>query len=109
APGAEGGRLPVVLHEADVVLLRIDAQRVERAQVLLLHVERGGLEHYLVLVEVLEPVGVVAVAAVGWPPAGRQSGDVPWPGPQRTQEGRGVERSRTHLGVLRRRHQAAPV
>ena len=44
APRADGGLLPVVLDEADVVGCEVDAQRLQAAEVLLLRVARLGLE-----------------------------------------------------------------
>src|SRR5690606_33709028 len=59
------------------------------------------------LVEELEPVGVVAVAAVGGATARRQARHAPGSGAQGPQEGRGVEGSRPDLGVGGRRDDAA--
>src|SRR3989475_5336983 len=46
--------LPVVLDEADVVLLQVEPQGFERAQVQLQDVVGRGLEHHLELVVVLQ-------------------------------------------------------
>ena len=64
APGAQGGRFPVVFDEADVVLARVDPQRFQRFQVQFLRVARVGLEDHLELVMLLQAVGVFAVAAI---------------------------------------------
>ncbi len=64
APGAQRGVFPVVFDKADVVLLQVEAQGFERAQVQLQDVGGRGLEDHLVLVVVLQAVGVLAVAAV---------------------------------------------
>ena len=64
APRAERRPFPVVLDEADVVPLEVDPDRRERFEVEVEHVRRRRLEHHLVLEVVLEPVRVLAVAAV---------------------------------------------
>ena len=65
APRAEGGRLPVVLFEADVVLPRVDAARFEAVEIELLHLVGRRLEDHLKLVVLEEPVRVLTEAAVG--------------------------------------------
>ncbi|MNE41678.1 hypothetical protein D3C80_1357600 [compost metagenome] len=64
APGADGGVFPVVLDEADVVQLGVDADGGQRAEIQLLQVVRVRLQDDLILVIVLQPVGVLAIAAV---------------------------------------------
>src|SRR5690606_36673056 len=86
--------------EADVVLLMVDTERVERIEVELLNVQGRRFQHHLVLIEVLESVRVVAVAAVGRASARRQPGYVPRRLAQRTQERRRVEGSGADLGVV---------
>ena len=56
APGAERRRLPVVFFEADVVLARVDAARLEALEIELLHIVGRRLEDHLKLV-VLERRG----------------------------------------------------
>ncbi len=63
-PGAEGGALPVVLDEADVVLFAFDAQGVQAVEIQLLGVARIGLEDDLKLGVHLHAVGVVPVTTV---------------------------------------------
>ena len=65
APGAERRLLPVVLDQANVVLLEVDPERLERAEVPVEDVLGRRLEDHLVLEVVLEPERVLAVAAVG--------------------------------------------
>ncbi len=107
APGAERGVLPVVLDEPDVVLLQVEAQRLERAQVQLQDVVRRGLEHHLILVVVLQAVRVLSVAAVLGPAAGLHVGGLPGLRPQRAQEGRGVRGARPHFHVVGLQERAA--
>src|SRR5205807_6907612 len=58
SPRAQRWRFPVVLHEANIVQLGIYSDRIKRAQIEILQVERGGLENNLKLIIVLEPVWV---------------------------------------------------
>src|SRR5229473_4613555 len=67
APGAQGRRFPVVLLESNVVLLEVDADGAQAPQVNVLNIDRRGLEDYLKLGMLVQPVGVLAVAAVGGP------------------------------------------
>src|SRR5688572_29510158 len=91
APGAERGRLPVVLDEADVVLERVDAQALQRVEVQLLDIRRRGFQDDLVLVIVLQAVRIVAVAPVLRPARGLHVRRAPGLGADRAQEGGGVE------------------
>src|SRR6266700_6119758 len=67
APGAEGGRLPIVLFEANVVLLESDAECAEALEVDVLHLGRRRLENHLKLVVLVKAVGVFTIASVGGP------------------------------------------
>jgi len=82
------------------VLQGVDAEAPERVQVELLDVQGRGLHDDLVLVVVLEPVGVFAVAAVGGPPRGLHVGHVPGLGAQGAQKRRRVERAGADLEVI---------
>ena len=64
SPGAQRWVLPVVFYETDVILLEVKTQRLEAAEVELKDVARGGLEHHLVLVVVLQTVRVFAIATI---------------------------------------------
>ena len=107
APGAERRRLPVVLDEAHVVLERLGAERAQRLEVEVLDVERARLEDHLELVELLQAVRVLAVAAVRGPARRLDERDVPRLGTERAQERRRVERAGADLRVVRLHDQAA--
>ncbi len=77
APGAQRRRLPVVFLEADVVLARVDAARLEAVQVRLLHLVRRRLQDHLELVVLEQPVRVLAEAAVVGPPRRLHVGHAP--------------------------------
>src|SRR5207237_5070277 len=65
APRAESRRLPVVFFEANVVTREIEADRAQRVEIKLLHVERRRFQDHLKLIVLAEAEGVVAVASVG--------------------------------------------
>ena len=108
-PGTQRRTFPVIFDETDVMPREIDADRRERAEIKLLQVWRTGFQDHLILVIMLQPVGVFAIAPVGRPPARLDEGGVPWLGPQRAQRGRGVKGARTHLHVIGLQDQAALV
>jgi hypothetical protein len=90
APGAQGGVFPVVLDEADVVLLQVETQGFQGTEIQLQDVLRRRLQHHLELVIVLQAVRVLAVAAVLGPAAGLHVGGLPGLGAEGAQEGGGV-------------------
>ena len=107
APGAQRGRFPVILDKADVVLVAVDADRLQAAQVELLGIGRGRLQDDLELGMHLHAVGVLGVAAVVRAIARLGVGDVPRLGSQHAQHGRRVRRARAHLLAVRLPDQAA--
>ena len=109
APGAQGGGLPVVLLEAQVVLAQVHAHGLQALDVEVLHPGRGGLEEHLHLQVLVEPEGVLAVAAVGGPAGGLHVGHVPGPGAQGAEEGERVHGAGALLQVVGLADEAAPV
>ena len=108
-PGAEGGAFPVVLDEADVMHQRVDADGLKGAEIKFLKVWRVGLQDDLVLVVVLQPIGVLAVAAVFRPTRRLHIGGVPALGTERAQGGRRMERARADFHVVGLQDDAALV
>ncbi len=106
-PGGDGGLFPVVLHKADVVLARIDAERFERLEIQLLRIAWVGLENDLKLGMQLEAVGVLAVAPVIGADRRLDVTDVPRFGSEHAQEGVGIHRPCADLGVVRLGDQAS--
>ena len=106
APGAERGRLPVVLDEADVVLPRVDAEAPQRLEVQLQDVRGGRLEDHLVLVVVLQAVRVLPVAAVGRPAGRLHVRRLPRLRAQGPQESGRVKRARPHFHIVGLQHNA---
>ena len=100
------GRLPVVFHEADVVLQRVHAQGLHALQVELLNVGGGGFEQHLVLIVVLETVGVIPVAPVGGPPGWLDVSHIPRLGSQRFQGGVVVKGSGAYFQIIGLNHHA---
>ena len=107
APGAERRVLPIVLDEADVVRLQVEAERLERAEVEVEDVGGRRLENDLVLVVVLQPVRVLAVAAVLGATARLHVGGLPRLGPESAQERRGVAGAGADLHVVGLEQRAA--
>ena len=107
APGAERRALPVVLDKADVMVVGVQADGGQRAQVELLGIDRRGLDEHLELIVVLHAVGVLAVAAVGRTAAGLRIAGAPLGGTERAQRGRGMEGTGTDLGVIGLHNDAA--
>ena len=106
-PGGDGGLFPVVLHKADVVLARVDAERLERLEIQFLRVARVGLEDYLKLGVLLEAVGVLAVTPVIGAHRRLDVRHVPRFGSEHAQEGGRVHRPCTDLGVVGLGNQAS--
>ena len=100
APGAQRGVLPVVFDETDVVLLQIEPQGFERAQVQLQDVVGRGLEDHLELVVVLQAVGVLAIAAILGAAAGLHVGGLPGLWADGAQEGGGVRSAGADFHVI---------
>ena len=106
-PGAERRALPVVLDEAHVVQREIDADRRERVEIELLQIVGRRLEDHLVLVIVLQPVGVLAVAAVLGPARRLDIGGLPRLRPERAQRRRRMEGAGADLHVVGLENDAA--
>src|SRR5579884_209361 len=106
-PGAERRRLPVVLNKADVVLLHPDAERRETLKIELLNIVGCRFEDYLILIIVLEPVGVFAVAAVGGTAGGLDIGGVPWLRAEGAKESRRMKRPGADFIIIRLKNQTA--
>ncbi len=106
-PGGDGGLFPVVLHKADVVLARIDAERLERLEIEFLRVAWVGLEDDLILGVLLKAVGVLAVTPVIGADRRLDVRHVPRFGSEHAQEGVGIHRPCADLGVVRLGDQAS--
>ena len=99
--GPQGGRLPVVLVEADVVLLRIDSEGGQRFEIQILDVVRRRLQDHLELIVTVDPERVLAVAAVHRASGGGAVCDAPRLRPEDAEEGVRVHRPRPDLHVVR--------
>jgi len=107
APGAQSRAFPVILDKANIVFLQVDAQHLQRAKVERLCVDRARLHQHLKLIVVLQPVGVVAVAAIGRTARGLDVGGVPDGVADRAQRRRRVEGSRANFHVVGLQHHTA--
>src|SRR4029078_409880 len=99
-PGAERRALPIIFDEADVVVLGIDADSREAFEIEVLDVWRRRLQHHLELVVMLEPVRVLAIAAIFGPARWLDEGGTPGLGAERAQRRRRVKGPRPHLHVV---------
>ena len=90
-------------------IVGIDADRVERLEIEVLQVGRRRLQDHLVLIIVLQPVRVLAIAAILRPARGLHVGGAPRLRPERAQRGRRVKRPRPHLHVVGLQDHAAMV
>ncbi len=108
-PGTRRRVGPVVLDEADVVRVDVDPEHLEAGQEELLRVARVRLQHHLELGVRLQPVRVLAVAAVVRPDTRLDVRDTPRLGTEHPQDRRRVQRAGSHLGVERLHDHAAPV
>ena len=90
APGAERRVLPVILDKADIVLLQVEAEGFQRAEIEVENVVRRRFEHDLILIVVLHAVGVLAITTVLGAARGLNIGGFPGLGAERAQKGRGV-------------------
>ena len=100
APGPDRRVLPVVLDEADVVQAGVDANGAQGVQIQLLQVVGVGLQDDLILVVVLQPVGVLAIAAIAGAARRLDVGGLPRLLAQGPQHGGGVQGAGADLDVI---------
>ena len=101
APSAKRGRFPVVFLEADVVLARVDAARLEALEIHLLHFVGRRLEHYLKLMMLERSIRVLTKAGVRRPTRRLDVRDVPVRGAEHPQERLRMHRAGADLDVER--------
>ena len=106
-PRAQRGRFPVVFHKADVVLVALDAERVQRIEIDFLRIAGIGLEDDLELRVLLHAIGIVAVAAIVSADRWLDVGHVPRFRAEHAQRGGRVHRARADLMVVRLPQRAA--
>ena len=107
SPRAQRGRFPVVFHEANIVLVALDAQCIQRIEINLLWISRIRLENNLKLHELLHAIGILAIAAIVGADRGFDVGDVPRFRAEHAQGGGRVHRARANLMVVRLPQRAA--
>src|SRR5215208_73996 len=83
------------------MLLGIDAQFSQAVQVQLLNIVRRWFENDLVLIIMLHPVWIFAVASVRRPSTGLRIGCPPWLWTQRSEKGSRMKCSCSHFQVIR--------
>ena len=100
SPGRDGRLFPVVLHKADVVLARINADGFERVEIDLLRVPRVRFEDDLELIMQLKAIRVLAVTPIIGSHRRFDIRHVPRLGAEHAQKGGGIHRPCTDLGVV---------
>ena len=100
-PRGDGGLFPVVLHKADVVLARVNAEGFERVEIQLLRISRIRLEYHLKLRVFLKAIRVLAVTPVIGTDRRLDVRHVPRFGSEHAQKGGRVHRPCADLGVVR--------
>src|SRR5579872_7234197 len=106
-PGAERRALPVVLDETNVVQAGVDADGFQRIEIELLQIVRRWLQDDLELIIMLQPVRILAIAAVLGPARGLYIGGAPRLRAQRAQSRGRVKRAGADLHVVRLQNDAA--
>ena len=107
SPGSDRRLLPVVLHEADIMFLGVDADRLQGIQIDLLWIARVRLEDHLELVMLLHAVGIFPVPAIIRTNTGFDIGHVPGFGTEYAQQSSWIHRPCTDLAVVRLPDQAS--
>jgi hypothetical protein len=79
---------------------RIDAEGLQTVEIDLLDIKRRRLEYDLILIIVLEPVGVLSIAAIRRPARRFDIGNLPRLRAQDPEEGGGIERPRPNLQII---------
>ena len=100
APGTKRRAFPIILDEAEIVQQWVEADFPVAGQQQFLRIGRGRLHDDLVLIIMLQPVGVLAVAAIGGAAARLDIGGAPGLRPQGAQRGGGVEGAGAHLHII---------
>ena len=106
-PGTERRTLPVILDEANIVIVAVDADGEQALQIEVLDVGRRRLQDDLKLIIVLEPVRVLAIAAILGAARWLHVSRAPGVRTQRSKSGGRVERRRAHLHVIGLENDAA--
>src|SRR5262249_6074869 len=97
---AERGRLPVILNEPDVVLLRIDPQLRQTLHIQRLNVVRRRLQHDLILIVVLHAVRVLAISSICRTPAWLRIGGPPRLRTKAPEERGWMKGARPHFKII---------
>ena len=85
----------------NVVFLQIDSNCAEALEIEILNIVRRRLKYHLKLRVLVEPVGIFAVAAVGWAAARLHVDDAIRIGPEHAQESFRVHRAGADFDIVR--------
>ena len=100
APGAEGRAFPIILDEAEIMQAGVEPDLAVALQEQILRRRRARLHDHLILVIMLEPVGVFAIAPIGGAARRLNIGRLPGFFAQGAQGGGGVEGAGAHLNII---------
>ena len=107
-PGAERGRLPVILDKADIMLLRHDPQLPQRLQIDFLNIIGRRFHDDLKLVVLIQTVWIIAVTSVIRTAGRFHIRHIPRLRPDSSEKRRRIHRPRPFLYIIRLLQYAAP-
>ena len=107
APSAKGRAFPVILDKADVMQGHVDADCLKRPKIERLQIRRAGFDQHLILVVMLKPVRVLAIAPIRRAARGLDIGGSPRLCAKAAQRRGRVERARADLHVIGLHHRTA--
>jgi len=100
-PGAQCGRFPVIFNKPYIMIEGVYAETPQRVEVEILYIEGGGLQYYLILIVVLQPVWILSISSVGGSSGRFNIRNVPRFGTKRPKKRCGVEGTGSYLKVVR--------
>ncbi len=107
APGTQGRALPIILYKTNIVQTPVDADGIQRAKISIDEVVRRWLKDHLELIVMLQPIGVLTVAAIRRTTAGLDESRIPAVRSERSKRSGRVEGTGSHLEVIRLQYDAA--
>ena len=107
-PGAERGRLPVILDKADIMLLRHDPQLPQRLQIDFLNIIGRRFHDDLKLMVLIQTVRIIAVTSVIRAAGRFHIRHIPRLRPDGSEKRRRIHRPRPFLYIIRLLQYTAP-
>ena len=106
APGAKRRIFPIILDEANIVLLQIEAELFQRTEVQFQDIGGRRFQHDLKLIVMLQAVGVFAIAAILGAARGLHVGSSPGLGAKRAKKSGGMRSAGANFHVIRLQQRA---